>query len=68
MAKPVEKTGQKFDLNGMILTADTFVGKTGVEYETAKQAKENNLDTEIIIVKNKEYGGTSAVFNSILVE
>lgn len=66
--KTVEKTGQKFDLNGVTYTADTFVGKSGIQYETAQEAQKNNPDTEIICVTNKEAGGVSAVFRSKLVE
>lgn len=58
MAKLVEKQGEKFVSNGTVLTAKSFFGNTGIEYDTAEAAKKAN-STGSICVLNKEYGGAT---------
>lgn len=68
MSKLVEKKGQKFVHQGDLLTALSFFGESGKEYDTAKEAIKNNPPESMIIVKNKEYGGYTELDRSFLQE
>lgn len=56
--------GQSFGtlLDAERFTALSFFGATGVEYDTLQEAMEtNNVTSEIIKVKNFEYGGSTFI-------
>lgn len=57
--KNVTKKGQWFTvpefMGNETITVQGFYGETGIEYDTAEEAKANN--DKFIVVKNKMYGG-----------
>lgn len=57
--KSVQEVGHQFTFYDSTLTAAAFFGKTGIEYNTAVEAIENNPGDRMICVKNKEHGGTT---------
>lgn len=68
MSKLVEKKGQKFVHQGDLLTAVSFFGESDKEYNTAKEAIDNNPPKGMIVVKNKEHGGYTELERSFLYE
>jgi|694.fasta_scaffold22042_14 hypothetical protein len=67
MKKKVEKAGQKFESEGMILTVDSFSrgGKTG--YKSLKECISENPKGRIL-VKNQEFGGFTQLTRSFLID
>ena len=57
----VQKKGQKFTHLGSTLTATAFFGKSGIEYDTAKEAIEKNGNNSMICVKNAEFDGVTDI-------
>lgn len=54
----VTKKGQKFLFQNKTYTAQSFFGESGIEYDTLEEAKKNNPNNSMILVKNEEYKST----------
>ncbi len=63
---PVKKAGQRFTFQGNTLTVKSFFGETGIEYDTAAEAKKNNTPGSMIFVKNEDHGGATDLTLSLL--
>lgn len=55
----VKKAGERFTHQGKTFTVKSFFGSTGIEYQTADEAKKANPKDSLICVKNVEYEGAT---------
>lgn len=59
------KKGDKFITDSLpdeVLTVVSFYCINGKEYETYNECKKENPKEKLVIVKNKEYGGSSSFY------
>ena len=61
----VQKAGEKFTFQGSVLTAKSFFGSTGHEFQTAAEAQKENPKGSLICVKNVEHDGATELSLSI---
>jgi len=62
-----QKKGDKFKYLNGIYTVKSFFGKSGIEYDTIKEAYEMNPNSDFISIMNEEFGGASTDKYSTLI-